>query len=159
MWRALAVLVILITTSVMMTTSAAAQNKAAVDSVSVHLFLDKSGSLSKDITTIPNFSTWNFVADGEGIPDREHFHSILIKVRVTAPGEHYAKGLLATVTLTNRETKKIVKRKRLENIYIGSEGATFEPVFVDDAACGPFDLVVSGGGKRIAKSLEIKCGE
>ena len=124
----------------------------------VHLFLDKSGTLSKDILTIPNFRSWNFSTDAEGIPDGGHFRAILITLRITAPGEHFAKGKVADVTLTNHD-KKVVKRARVADVYIGTEGAIFAPVFVEDAACGPFDLVVTGKGKRIAKRLEIHCGE
>jgi hypothetical protein len=153
MWRAVAVIL------AMLTSSAQAQNKATLDSVSVHLFLEKSGTLSPDVTTIPNFKTWNFAAVAEGIPQDEHFRAILIKLRITAPGEHFAKGKVAELTLTNRETKKVVKRARVAGIYIGPEGAIFVPVLVEDAACGPFNLVVTGGAKRITKSLEINCGE
>ncbi len=153
MWRAVAIILLTLTSS------AQAQNKAVLDSVSVHLFLDKSGTLSPDITAIPNFKTWNFATIAEGIPEDEHFRAILIKLRIAAPGEHFAKGKVAELTLTNRSTKKVVKRAQVTGLYIGPEGAVFVPVLVDDAACGPFDLVVTGGAKRIAKSLEINCGE
>ena len=153
MWRAVAVILLLLTSS------AQAQNKAVLDAVSVHLFLAKSGTLSPDITAIPGFRTWNFASVGEGIPDDEHFRAILIRLRITAPGEHFAKGKVAELTLTNRLTKKIVKRARVADVYIGPEGAIFVPVLVEDAACGPFNLVVTGGARRIAKSLEFNCGE
>ena len=153
MWRAVAVIFLLLTSG------AQAQNKAVLDSVSVHLFLGKSGTLSPDITAIPNFKTWNFAAIADGIPEDEDFRAILIKLRITAPGEHFAKGKVAELTLTNRSTKKVVKRAQVAGIYIGTEGAVFVPVLVEDAACGPFTLVVTGGAKRIAKSMEINCGE
>lgn len=143
----------------MLTSSAQAQNKAALDSVSVHLFLDKSGTFSPDITAIPGFHSWNFSTVAEGIPADEHFRAILIKLRITAPGEHFAKGKVAELTLTNRTTKKIIKRARVADVYIGPEGAVFVPVLVEDAACGPFTLVVTGGTRRIAKSLSMDCGE
>ena len=152
MWRAVAIIVLLLTSS-------AQAQKAVLDSVSVHLFLEKSGALSPDVTAIPNFRTWNFAPATEGVPQDELFHAILIKLRITAPGEHFAKGKVAEVTLTNRETKKVVKRARIANVYIGPEGAVFVPVLIEDAACGPFTLVVTGGARRIAKSLEINCGE
>ena len=153
MWRAVAVILL------MLTSGAQAQNKAVLDSVSVHLFLEKSGTLSPDVTAIPNFKTWNFATIADGIPEDEHFRAILIKLRITAPGEHFARGKVAELTLTNRSTKKVVKRARVADVYIGAEGAVFVPVLVEDAACGPFNLVVTGGARRIAKSLEINCGE
>jgi hypothetical protein len=33
------------------------------------------------------------------------------------------------------------------------------PVFVADAACGPFEVVVTGGGRKIVKQIEATCGE
>ena len=159
MWRVAAVFLLMLTAPALAQKRAPEQNKAALNSVSVHLFLDKSGALSKDITAIPNFHSWNFSSIPEGIPEDEHFRAILIKLRITAPGEHFAKGVVADVTLTNLNTKKVVKRARVADTYIGTEGAVFVPVLVDDAACGPFDLVVTGKGKRIAKKLEIHCGE
>lgn len=160
MWRVAAVFLLMLTAPALAQPKRAAEpNKAALDSVSVHLFLDKSGTLSKDITAIPNFHSWNFSSISEGIPENEHFRAILIKLRITAPGEHFAKGAVADVTLTNLHTKKVIKRARVADVYIGTEGAMFFPVFVDDAACGPFDLVVIAKGKRIAKKLEIHCGE
>jgi hypothetical protein len=153
MWRAVAIILLLLTPA------AQAQNKATLDSVSVHLFLEKSGTLSPDVTAIPNFRTWNFAPATEGIPQDELFHAILVKLRITAPGEHFASGKVAELTLTNRTTKKVAKRARIADVYVGPEGAVFVPVLVEDAACGPFTLVVTGGAKRIAKSLELNCGE
>jgi hypothetical protein len=137
--------------------AAHAQDRATLDAVSLHLFLTKSGTLSRDVSA--NFSSWNFAPEGEGIPEGERFYAMLVRVRLTAPREVFAKGTQAEVVVTNRETRKVVKRERIANVYIGSEGWTFAPVFVPDAACGPFDIVVTGGAKKIAKALEAKCGE
>ncbi len=132
--------------------------RADIDSVSVHLFLTKSGALSADVETIEGFGAWNFALQGKDI-DGERFYSFLIKVKMTAPGEVFAKGRQAEVVVTDRRTKKIVKRERIADVYIGPNGWTIVPVWIADGACGPFDIVVSGGGKRIAKSLEAACGE
>jgi hypothetical protein len=132
--------------------------RADIDSVSVHLFLTKSGTLSADVETIEGFGAWNFALQGKDI-DGERFYSFLIKVKMTAPGEVFAKGRQAEVVVTDRRTKKIVKWERIADVYIGPNGWTIVPVWIADGACGPFDIVVSGGGKRIAKSFEAACGE
>ena len=41
----------------------------------------------------------------------------------------------------------------------GSHGYTHVPVFLADAACGLFEVVVTGGGRKIVKQIEATCGE
>ncbi len=137
--------------------AAHAADRAQLDAVSVHVFLTKSGTLSRDVST--DFAAWNFVPEGEGIPQGERFYAVLVRVRLTAPGEMFAKGPQADVVVTNRQTRKVIKRERIAEVYIGKDGWTFVPVFVPDAACGPLDIVVTGGGKKIATMLNAKCGE
>jgi hypothetical protein len=137
--------------------AAQAQDRATLDAVSLHLFLTKSGTLSRDVSE--NFGSWNFAPDGDGIPEGERFYAVLVRVRFTSPREILAKGTQAEVVMTDRAIRKVIKRERIADVYIGSDGWTFAPVFVPNAACGPFDVVVTGGGRRITKALEAKCGE
>jgi hypothetical protein len=138
---------------------AAAQGKVQLDSVSIHLFLATSGTLSPDVETIAGFGARNFGLQGEGIAPDERFYAALIKVRLISKTEVFAKGTQAQVVVTDRRTRKVVKRERIADVYIGSHGWTFVPVFVANAACGPFDIVVTGGGRRIERALEVTCGE
>jgi hypothetical protein len=138
---------------------AQAQDKAKLDSVSVHLFLTKSGTLSPDVTVIPNFFARNFEPNGEGFAEGERFEAILIKVRLTAPRETFAKGPQAELVISDSKTKKVIRRERIADVYIGSHGWTFVPVFMAKAACTPLEVVATGGGQRIAKSLGFSCGE
>jgi hypothetical protein len=137
--------------------AAQAQDRAILDAVSLHVFLTKSGMLSRDVSE--NFGAWNFAPQGEGIEEGERFYAMLVRVRFTSPREVFAKGTQAEVVVTDRATRKVIKRERIADVYIGGDGWTFAPVFVPNAACGPFDVVVTGGGKRITKALEAKCGE
>ena len=153
--------IFLLALAVAASTTALAQprgERAQLDAVSLHLFLTKSGTLSPDVETIDGFGAWNFALQGRDI-DGERFYSFLIKVRLTAAGEVFAKGPQAEVVVTHRRTKKIVKRERIADVYIGPNGWTIVPIWIADGACGPFDIVASGGGVRIAKSLEAACGE
>ena len=129
------------------------------NSISVHLFLATSGTLSEDVETIDGFLARNFSVQGKGITDNERFYSALIKVKLTAPKEIFAKGLQAEVVVTDRRTRKVVKRQRLSDVYIGSHGWTILPVWVADAACGPFEIVASRGGRKLVRQLEVTCGE
>ena len=136
-----------------------AQDCARLDFISVHLFLATSGTLSEDVETIDGFLARNFSVQGKGITDNERFYSALIKVKLTAPKEIFAKGLQAEVVVTDRRTRKVVKRQRLSDVYIGSHGWTILPVWVADAACGPFEIVASRGGRKLVRQLEVTCGE
>jgi len=135
------------------------KDRAQLDSVSVHIFLTKSGTLSDDVTAMEKFAAWNFSPDGTGIPPGEKFYSMLIRVKFTSNGEVFAKGQQAELVVTDRRTRKIVKREKFSGVYIGPHGWTYLPVFIEDGACGPFEIVASAPGKRITKSLEMACGE
>ena len=138
---------------------ALAQGKAQLDSVTIHLFLATSGTLSPDLETIQGFGARNFSVQGEGLADNERFYAALIKVRFTSKGEVFAQGTQAQVVVTDRWKKRIVRREQIANVYIGSHGHTYVPVFLPDAACGPFEVVVTGGGRKIVKQIEATCGE
>lgn len=133
--------------------------RARLDSISVHLFLATSGTLSADVDTIDGFGARNFSVQGKGIKDDERFYAALIKVRMTAPKEIFAKGPQAEITVTDRRTKKVVKRERIADLYVGGHGWTIVPVWLPSAACGPFEIVASGGGRKLTRSLEVTCGE
>jgi hypothetical protein len=139
--------------------AAQAQGRAQLDAVSIHLFLATSGSLSPDVDSIKELLSRNFSVQGEGLADNERFNAALIKVRLTSSREVFAQGVQAEVVIINRGTKRVVKRERIGDIYIGAHGFTYMPVFFPNAACGPFDVVVTGGGRKIVKALEATCGE
>jgi hypothetical protein len=80
-------------------------------------------------------------------------------VKFTAEGGVFAKGQQAELVMTERRTKKVVRRERFSGIYIGPHGWTILPLFIADGACGPFEIVAIGNGKRIMKTLEMACGE
>jgi hypothetical protein len=136
-----------------------AQDRVQLDSVTIHLFLATSGSLSPDIDTIKGFGARNFSVEGEGIRDNERFYAALVRVRFTSPREVFAQGTQAQVVVTDRWKKRVVRREEIANVYVGSHGHTHVPVFLPNAACGPFEVVVTGGGRRIVKQIEATCGE
>jgi hypothetical protein len=71
---------------------ALAQGKVQLDSVTIHLFLATSGTLSPDIETIQGFGARNFSLQGEGIADNERFYAALMKVRSLDQGALHLKG-------------------------------------------------------------------
>jgi hypothetical protein len=136
-----------------------APDRAQLDSVTIHLFLATSGTWSPDIDTIEEFGARNFSLQGKGIADNERFYAALIKIRFTSKGEVFAQGTQAQVVVTDRWKKRVVRRESIAGVYIGSHGYTHVPMFLADAACGPFEVVVTGGGRKIVKQIEATCGD
>lgn len=139
--------------------AAAARDRAALDGMTVHLFLEKSGQLSPDVTAIADFKSWNGTPMGAGIPDGETFEALLIKVRFVSKGEVFAKGRQATVTVTNTKTRKTILRRRIADVYVDSAGKITKAVFLSEASCTPLTITVRGGGRTLTKKLDFECGE
>jgi hypothetical protein len=141
-----------------------AAERATLDAVSVHLFLQKSGALSTDVTAIEGFFARNFVPDGKDFAEGERFDDVLVRIRFTARKEIFAEGPQAEVVVTDSASKKVVSRKRIADLYVGGHGWTFVPVYLAGVACKPLTVTVTGvtvtgGGKRIVKTLPFSCGE
>ena len=139
---------------------AQAQNaQLSIADVTVHLFFEISGTFSADITRIKNFSSWNFVPMGRGLPDNDRFNAFLIKVKLGSKSEVFAEGRQATVRVLRSENAEVLVEQQLENIYVGPSGAATKPILVTGHVCEPLDVVVAGGGKTVKKHLAFNCGE
>jgi hypothetical protein len=146
------------TAAAVMANTAAAGNKVELDSFSVHLFLEDSGALSRDITKITDFHSWNFKSD-EGKAD-----AILIKIRFRSDGEAFAKGEQSKVIVTTQAKKhdgsnRIITSERLKDIYVGPQGNSYRAIFVPDIGCTPLKVTVTEGRKTLTEKLDFACGE
>jgi hypothetical protein len=142
-----------------LTLPAQAADKAQLDAVSVHLFLANSGTLSTDVTNVRNFHAWNFVPSGDGIPDGEQFDAVLVKVRLTAAKEIFAKGEQARLTVVASESKKVLRREKLADVYVGPERIVHYGFYLARIGCTPLDIVVTARPTVIRKTLRFNCGE
>ena len=139
--------------------SIAAADAVELDSVSVHLFLEDSGTFSRDISTVENFASWNWSSD-EGKAD-----AILIKIRFRSDGAALALGTQARVVVTTRKMQtswsagKVIINERLKDISVGPSGTTYRAIFVPGIGCKPLKITVTGSGKTITSSLYFACGE
>jgi hypothetical protein len=138
---------------------AQAADKVQLDAVSVHLFLASSGTLSTDITNVRNFHAWNFVPSGDGIPDGEQFDAVFVKVRLSAAKETFAKGEQARLEIVASESKKVLRRERLADVYVGPERVVHRGFYLANIGCTPLDIVVTARPKVIRKALRFNCGE
>ena len=139
--------------------SARAQDRPALDAVTLHLFLEKSGQLSPDVAAIADFKSWNSSPSGAGLPDGDLFEAILIEVHFTSKNEIFAKGRQATVTVKHRRTGKVLMRRSIRDVYIDRDGKVTKPVFLDGHSCTPLIVTVASGKEKITKTLDLECGE
>jgi hypothetical protein len=140
-------------------TPALAQQRTSLDAVSVHLFLEKSAQWSGDVTAIAGFKSWNGTPMGAGLPEDDRFQAVLIQVRLAAKGELFARGPQATVTVSDSRRRRVLLHRQIADVYVDAGGKTTKLVFLPDAACAPLDIRVTGGGRTIAKKVNIDCGE
>lgn len=137
--------------------SAGPADDVRLEGVSVHLFLEKSGSFSGDVTAAKDFQSWNFVPSGAGIPDDERFDDILIKVELGSSNEVFAKGRLGKISLSSAENGKLVETKPIGDLYLNGKG--YRAFYVSGVACKPLVLTATLGKKAIRKDLPFRCGE
>jgi hypothetical protein len=138
---------------------ARAADRAVADAFSVHLFLQKSGVFSTDVTSLPDFNAWNLEVSGRGIPEGERFDSIAIKVRLRADKEVFAKGEQGRLVVTTIKDNKVIRNERIADIYIGPGGVGYRVYFVADVGCRGLQIALTSGGKTLRKTLNFNCGE
>ncbi len=134
-------------------------DEVKLKAVSVHLFLEKSGVFSKDITTTKEFLTHNFIPMGEGIPENENFSSYLIKVSFSSDKEVFISGKVGNVKVINDKNKKVVLNQNISDLYVGPEKIIYKSFFVSGQACEFQTLIVSSKRKTMTKKLPFHCGE
>ena len=145
---------------ILLAAPAKAENtQLSIADVTVHLFFEISGEFSTDITRIENFSSWNFVPMGQGLPDNDRFNAFLIKVKLGSKNEVFAEGRQATVRVLRSENAEVLVEQNLQDIYVGPSGSATKPVLVTGHVCEPLDILVAGGGKTVKKHLAFNCGE
>lgn len=137
---------------------AVSADQAIPSGLSVHLFLERHGTLSPDVLKIKNFFTWNFHGHSDG-QEIGRFAGYLISVRFTSDREIFAKGRQATLMLRDRKTRRTLETRVLSDIYVGTDGETFRPVLITGRDCGQFEIVLAGNGNRISRQLDLQCGE
>jgi hypothetical protein len=138
---------------------AQAADKPQLEAVSLHLFLARSGTFSTDITAVRNFHAWNFEPSGDGIPDGERFDAVFVKLQFSAAKEIFAKGEQARLTILAAESKKVLKREKLADVYVGPERIAYYGFYLARIGCTPLEIVVSARPKVIRKTVNFNCGE
>lgn len=129
-----------------------------LEAVSVHLFLEGSGTLSGDATGTPGISGANMRAMLPG-DKTEPFHDFLVKVTLGAKGEAFARGRQATVSIIDVKTKRAIETHGISDVYIGADGRIVKAIWVRDRMCQALEVRVTAGPKTISRQLNFHCGE
>ncbi len=134
-------------------------SELGLEDVTVHLFLEKSGKFSQDITSTKEFMSHNFRPFGKGIPEDEIFHSYLVKILFSSNVELFKKGKVATVTIINNKDSSLVHEEDILNLYVGREKLIYKSILVSGHECESQTLVVTTNENSISKTLPFHCGE
>ncbi len=141
------------------TAPSAAAVSVTLDAVTVHLFLETSGQLSADVTSMGFFETRNSKALGSDLPENEMYDSFLVKSAFSAGQETFQPGPIATLRITAKKTRKVIVARTIRDLYVGPSGKTYVPIFVAGRQCEPIAIEVKSGARAIRKELEFTCGE
>ena len=136
----------------------AEEDKVTIDSISVHLFLENSGTFSQDVLK-DNVSAWNGQPITGTIDYDERFGAYLIKVNCSAPREVFAAGEQARIRIIRESDNKILKEQAIADVYVSPSGKITKPVLIHDHICGPLKLEVKDHKRALSASLPWACGE
>lgn len=160
MWMRFLLALLLASASVIAAPPVGTKDPVKLDAVTVHLFLEKSGQLSPDITSMNSFSCRNFAPSGDGLPEGERFHSFLIKLAFSAPKESFSGATVAVVKLINNKTRKVILSRTIRNLYVGPNKQSFVGIFVEEGhECDNMTVDVVSSDQKIVKEIPFTCGE
>jgi hypothetical protein len=127
-----------------------------IDNIQVRLFLEISGTLSKNVAPPAAPALWNtFIGEGDA---GEPANDFLVLVFLSGPADKFVKQPLIVSVVRGGEKKPIGKR-RIETLLFGPEGKLTKPVFVTDATCGTVRITASTGSIRKSTNVDFRCGE
>lgn len=139
-------------------TKSAPKSALSLESVTVHLFLEESGTLSGDASGAPGISGANMRALLPG-DKREPFHDFLVKVVLTSKGEVFAKGRQASVAIIDARSRRTLETHAISDVYVGAGGRIVKAVWVRERMCQALEVRVIAGPRTITRKLAFHCGE
>lgn len=134
------------------------ENRVFVDSISVHLFLEKSGKFSKDVL-LEGVSAWNGQPVTGSVNPEERFSSYLIKVKFRAEQETFAPGEQARISIVRNKDRKTLNTELIEDVYVGQQRNVTKAILIRDHICGPLTIEVKDHTRTLSKALPWACGE
>lgn len=139
--------------------AATSASNVVLETASVHLFLEKSGILSNNVNDIDPFYSFNFRPFGEGIPENELFHEILIKLKFSSKKETYTSENVASILVKNKLDKSILLKKEISSLYIGKEKVIYKGIWLPNVSCTPLTIEIKSSDNYLYYDLPFHCGE
>jgi hypothetical protein len=131
----------------------AAQATAPVASelgdIRMHLFSNRTGRLSDDISPPNSFAGWNTLFEADDLV-------VVAEVRTT--GEQFIDRPLRIVVRGARN--RILGQRTIRAILTSEEGRAYLPLYLNDITCaGDIQVTVTYGTQTRTETLSLHCGE
>jgi hypothetical protein len=137
----------------------AEESPVRLEKLSVHLFLENTGTLSDDVTSVSGFYAQNFRPFGIGFSDNDRFSSFLIQVSLSSDVQTFQPGEQARVMVKSEKTGKMVFEFPIKGVLIGKDRRAVKMVLISGYGCESLIVEVQGRPKSITKMLPFKCSE
>jgi len=130
----------------------AAQAQAPVASelgdIRMHLFYNRRGELSEDISPPNQFAGWNTTIEAD---------DVLIVAEVRTTGEQFIERPLRIVA---RRAGRILGQRRFGAILTSDAGRAYLPLYLTDVTCGgDVQVTVTYGSQTRSETVTFECGE
>jgi hypothetical protein len=137
----------------------AEESPVRLEKVSVHLFLENTGGLSDDVTSVSGFYARDSRPFGSGFSENDRFSSFLIKVSLSSDVQTFQPGEQARVMVKSEKTGKMIFEFPIKGVLIGKDRRAVKTVLISGYACEPLVVEVQSRPKSITKILRFNCAE
>jgi hypothetical protein len=136
--------------------SAVAQELKLGD-VRAHLYLESSGRLSDDITTIKGAKLTN-LPRGEGVFG-EPVNTVVINIGLQGAKNSQPKfaSAMVNITTTNRTGQKKTETRPLMGLVFGEEGRVNRAIVLENITCSKVEIEVKTRGTSKRVNLDFEC--
>jgi hypothetical protein len=128
-----------------------------VGDIRVHLFYERSGTLSEDITKSKPALFNIIIASGDEL--KEPANSFIAAVAITGKPSGFDDSDPVIVTVTDEKTRKKIVERRFNAFLFDDKGRVVKPVFVEDKVCAPVRIVARNKAGTKSVVIPFRCGE
>lgn len=138
----------------------AAAQTVTVEDIRVHLFYERSGKLSEDLTKRQDLTLLNTTIGGGDVEEPADSFLVAAVLHGKPKGFDGATDLTVTVTTDGKRKTKLAERTFSGGILFGPEGQVVKAMMVHNRVCVPLVITAklkSGSSKTF--NLPFRCGE
>jgi hypothetical protein len=121
---------------------------AELGDIRMHLYYNRRGELSEDISPPNQFAGWNTTIDAD---------DLLIVAEVRTTGEQFVSRPLRIVA---RRAGRILGQRRFGSMLTSDAGRAYLPLWLNDVTCGgEVQVTVTFGSETKTETVTFECGE